>query len=707
MSRLKDIFVAESLKNLKILTEAIDKLLANSENAELKNEIARILHTLKGSSRMLGYKEFSNLIHSIENHSTKLKNNEIQLDEDIAIFFKEIGNILTDLVKNIDNIDTKIVEEAIVKIDNLSNYKDISKITELFPTSDKIDSDDSKKVSLSALEKNHIEFADETFGNLINDIKSVIAYNQRGLDDLNKFTAVEKELNSLALDIIKELSFEKGDYFKFKISNIINQLKHTKYNIVKNLNNATNRLKSSYYKTTSHKLIKAELLFETLKKSADEIAKELGKKIEITLKGSKAKIDKSVAINIQELIIQLVRNSIDHGIESKKEREALNKPEYGHILIEFIPEKNNLKIIIEDDGKGVDKEKILEKVKTEDNTIKSLDNAQIANIIFSSGFSTKEKATETSGRGVGLDIVKRNIEKLGGNIFLEFEKNKFTRFVITIPISDLYTNVTVFKYADFKFGIISNYVEATEKIDTEKILKSHNTFQYKYKNKNYPLASFGDISKLPIKNENDVIILKYNNNFLCLSVENVLFNENFNVVSLSESFKNLESYSHCAISHTEEIIPILSPAFLFDKFSTYKVKFTAKLRKTKKKKILLVEDSFATRELEKHILVNAGFEVIEATDGKDGLEKLKSYSDLELIISDVEMPVMNGFQFVKTIRSTPSKYQNMPIIMVSTLADEESINNGLEAGANYFITKGEFSKDDFLTKIKALVGEDV
>jgi len=699
-NRLKEIFLSESLEHCNNILEASSNLLdinLRSQNLEL---IARYLHTIKGSSRMMGYKTFSNLIHAIEDKVKEAKSRDEIINESFVNFLKSITKKLIEILNSIDSYSDSDLNDLISQINNIKDFSS-------FYIQDKVE---DNKHATEIIEKENIrsniyKIHENDINALIQNLYSLLVNSEHIKNISNDFvTFFEDFLNKIKNNI----NFIENSKVKEILTNIVSDtyLNFTKkkLNLLENSQYLHNQADYCHKSALSFKMFEFKDIFDVIKNSTLEIAKELGKEIKFIIKGEDVKLDKDVLLKLQEPLIHILRNAVDHGIEKVSERIKNNKSPEGIIEIECISEGGNVKIVVKDDGRGIDIENI--KKKADEIGIKTdkMADIEIAHLIFQPSFSTKRNVSDLSGRGEGLSIVKEVVNELGGRVDIDFEKGKFTKIILTVPVSFMEIDVLLFSYAGYQFAIFENLIERIEYLDEKRIFHSDNGTFYGFNGNNVKFQYTSDLLKCDNDSNNFIIFLNYRGNIFGITASNIFGIVKRRLYKYDDYIEKQAFFSHLIFETEDYFIPVLDVDYIFEQINKIvSIKKVAKVEITKRSKILLVEDSFATRELEKHILLANGFDVIEASNGKEALNIFNNRDDIDLIISDIEMPEMDGFTLTKSIR-TGIQNPNIPIILVSTLSDKESIDMGLRAGANYFITKSEFSGEDFINKIKGLLG---
>lgn len=457
-------------------------------------------------------------------------------------------------------------------------------------------------------------------------------------------------------------------------------------------------------------------VFHIFGRMVRDIALEKNKKIELEIYGSETTTDKKILEEIKSPLIHIIRNSIDHGIETPDERIALGKNPVGKIMLRAKSLDNKVILEIEDDGKGINIEKIKAKALkngylTEDEMI-SMSNEQITNLIFTPGFSTGEEITNISGRGIGLDVVQTKINQLNGKVKVISEVNKGCCVQIELPTSMSTVKVFLVTSANQIFAVPMDFIDIVVWKTQEEIFCNNENRTIVHNGKNIPLYRLTDLLQLkkmppPQSSRETVLVLDADNRTIGLSVDKLVGDQEILLKPLCAPLYKLKNISGvttlasgaiCLILNMTNIIkhsvstPILPPT----KTQQYSLPVD-----NSNYKILLVDDSITTRTLEKNILTRVNYKIETATNPIEAYEKLK-HTRFDLIITDIEMPEMNGFEFLNKLKSD-EMYFDIPVIMVSSLASAENEKNAIEHGAFAYIVKSDFGQSEFLNLVQSAI----
>ncbi|MCD8024708.1 MAG: response regulator [Candidatus Gastranaerophilales bacterium] len=494
-----------------------------------------------------------------------------------------------------------------------------------------------------------------------------------------------------------------------RMTHILNHLniltKEMQENNIK-LNTTTSEIENM---VKSMRILPLSTVFNLFPRMVHNIAHDKGKEIELIIEGQEVSADKKIIEDIKIPIMHIVRNSIDHGIELPKERERLGKNKTGVIIIKASRRENKIVISIKDDGHGINIEKIkakaIEKGLITREAAFNMSKEQLANFIFYPGFSTGDTVTELSGRGFGLDIVHTKISQLNGRIDVYSEENKETIVTMELPTTMATMKAFIIKEDDRLFALAAANIQTVLRITPDEIKKRNEKYYFIYDNQAIPVCSLASI--LNIKRENKpvdkytMMIIKAESVTLGIIVQKLIGDEEILNKKLPEPMLHVKNISGIATLANGEMCLLLNIGDILNSgkivskdFNTTK---TLTLQDNSKYKILVVDDSVTTRRLLTNVLSSKGYNVETESSAMSALDNLE-LNNYDLIISDYEMPDVNGLEFLKIIHSK-EKTKNIPVFVLTSVdksgLKEEFLNNG----ACEFIKKEYFDQKDFIKLI--------
>ena len=467
------------------------------------------------------------------------------------------------------------------------------------------------------------------------------------------------------------------------------------------------------------RLLPLATIFHMIPRMVRDIAKEKGKEISLSISGSETNADKKIIEEIKTPLIHIIRNAIDHGIELPNERLAAGKDPIGKINLNAKHSENKIIIEIQDDGRGVNLEKIRQKAISKGlltfDEMKSMTDEQLMNLIFWPGFSTEETVTDISGRGVGLDIVQTKILQLNGLVKVQSIIGQGTKLVIELPVTMATIKSFIVKLNNQSFAIPVSTIKAVVKISNEDIYLKDGKDNILYQKTSVPIFNLSKILGFsPNKEQKDkktILLIEAENNIVGLEVEELIGDQEILNKELSPPLFKLKNISGITTLVNGDICLIINVSEVLKTIITNDYKLISSTAKnnplieeyfdTSLCNILVVDDFMTTRIMLKNILCAKGYNVDIANDAIEGLERI-NHKNYDLIISDIEMPHMTGFEFSQKIKNYEMT-SNIPVMLISSLNSEEYKEQMKQSGTDMFISKHDFNQDYFLRSIKYLI----
>ncbi len=458
-------------------------------------------------------------------------------------------------------------------------------------------------------------------------------------------------------------------------------------------------------------------LLAILPKLVRDLSRDLGKETELVIEGESIEIDRRVLEEMKDPLVHLVRNCIDHGIESPGERERQGKPPRGKIAVAVsLVESNRVEVVIADDGGGIDTDRLREAaVKLGLATPGSPDQTgeqDTISLIFASGISTSPIIDDISGRGLGLAIVREKVERLGGAIAVETEKGRGTAFRITLPLTLSTFRGVLVQAAGRLFVLPTTDVERVARKERTAFATVENRETIELDGRTLSYVRLDDVLELPHEeradNDNHLsfFVLPTGQGGIAFGVDQVAGEQEVMVKGLGPQLRRVRNIAGATVLGSGKVVPILNSSDLVK--SAVRLAATggsssrqAVMEEAPSQAILVVEDSITARTLLKNILESAGYRVKTAVDGVDALTLLGT-EDFDMVVSDVDMPRMNGFELTGRIRAS-RHLTDLPVVLVTSLDSREDRERGVDAGANAYIVKSSFDQSNLLDAIRRLI----
>lgn len=635
--------------------------------------------------------ELSNPVDTTSLESPTLENNEVQKTPQKKISTKN----LKDFSKILNSGEIKTLHVESSKLDAMVNQ-----LGELISTKIKT----TKRLSEVSSVARDLEEWQKDFSKILQHIRLYEKKNFKPDSKMDSSNVFVKQFIESMLEQNKKLTSIVADFNQFQRANIEDDMKMRVLiddfgTMVKNI-----------------RILPLATVFHLFGRMVRDIAKESGKQVELKITGSETSADKKIIEEIKNPLIHIIRNSIDHGIETPERRIKLGKDPVGHIQINAKLEDNNIQIEVIDDGQGFNIEKIKEKAVSKgfytENEIQKMSEQEIFNIVFLAGFSTGDEVTNISGRGVGMDVVKSKVAQLNGTVNIVSEFNKGTKIQINLPVTMATMSAFIIQTSNQTFAIPMSAINTIICKKKEELLQNQETLSLLYNGKNIPLYNLSNILGLSQTTENTalktILILEIANQNVGIIVDKLLGEQEIlhkNLEPPLHKIKNISGVTTLASGETclvlnaldlmknathSAVINVVKTPLIVDKNSLLK-----------NKKILIVDDSLTIRTLEKNILSTANFNVETAKNPIEALKLMKHIS-FDLIITDIEMPEMNGIEFLSNLKSNEI-YAKIPVVVMSSLLDEKIKKDCTSLGAENFITKGDFKQNSFVDEISSIL----
>lgn len=723
-------------KHIDLMYESVDKIdgiikiLSQSEKPDLsKIDVSDLVHRLKAlqdknedgaSEKIVEKKETPK-----KRRSKKAPKVEAISDEKIVEKQEQISSVDQDMIDVEKELETKLSEKTgqdasdreeflripIHQIDRIMNL-----VAELVTTKIKNEKDIQKLFELQTKTSSlHKEF--ENLHGLIESLHQL--YN--------------KATESVSLDHLNENEVRALLRLLITSSTIISPLQSGLTNMIQdkvsdNVRNS-NLIDLIQEEVRDTRLLPLTTLLDLMPRMVRDISKHMNKKVELHIEGGDTKLDKQILEEMKNPIIHIIRNCIDHGIEDPDERVVNGKPATGRIDVIAKYEGNSVFIEIRDDGNGIDEQKVLEKAVEkrliQGDKASQLSKQEVLNLIFSPGFSTSEIITDISGRGVGMDVVRTNVEKLKGVISIESKKGKGSSFQIRLPLtlatiqvlivescSEQYTIPVIsidrlmqIKRSDVQSLNNKNYITVDEQLISiaklDEILEKPRRFKFDDEKE-----IIEDEPQSEVKSDIMPVVLCHSaDRKVALIVDRLIDEQDVVIKELGRQFKRVRNVMGTTILGNGELAIILDPSDLVKSSyseSSHLEHFDEEEQSLAKKRVLVVDDSITTRTLEKNILEQAGYDVTISVNGRDAWKLLGKQNDFDIVVSDVEMPYMTGFDLVEHIKKS-DEHKHLPCILCTSLESDKDKRRGVEVGANAYITKGSFNQRTLLETIERLI----
>ena len=450
-----------------------------------------------------------------------------------------------------------------------------------------------------------------------------------------------------------------------------------------------------------------------------DVSRKLGKKVRLEVVGKSTDVDRDILEKLEAPLNHILRNSVDHGIELPEERLAAGKPEEGTVRVEARHRAGMLSITVSDDGKGIDPErlrqKVLEKKLVSPEMGASLTEAELMEFMFLPGFSTAKQVTEISGRGVGLDVVQSMVQEVGGTVRAVSQPGKGMSFHLQLPLTLSVIRTLLVSISGEPYAFPLGRIDRSLMIPRGSIEAVEDRQFFTLDGEHIGLVTALQVLELKeekaSREELAVVVVSDRMNRYGLVVDRFLGERDLVVRPLDQRLGKVPDISAAAVMVDGAPVLIVDVEDMVRSIDN--LLSGGRLRKVGRsavsagaqgrKRILVVDDSITVREVERKLLENNGYEVEVAVNGMDGWNAVRT-GHYDMVISDVDMPRMNGIELVTHIKRDPA-LKSMPVVIVSYKDREEDRVRGLEAGANYYLTKSSFQDETLVRAVVDLIGE--
>jgi chemosensory pili system protein ChpA (sensor histidine kinase/response regulator) len=694
--------------------------------------------------------EESSLVEPLEIDQTEEAFDEIEIEQDAMLAAvppeavpksepsPEATRRMTPQKSMVSASDQKIVKVGVEGLNLLMNL-----VGELVINRTRLDQRIAYVNQVSA----ELHFSQERLLKVVRDFKEKYEFSQigEGLSSNNGFAQNTSPImaqgpSSELLDDFFDLEFDKYDDFNIlsrslveigsDISEIMNQLTEFFDQFEEESSQIRRITNDLQEEITNIRMVPVGQLFNRFHRTVRDVSKQEAKIVNLTISGEDARLDKTVINEIADPLMHLIRNSVSHGIEAPDVRETRGKPREGQVLLNAYKEGDNIIIEISDDGNGIDVRRIRESIVEKDlhsvAEVKNMPDDEIIQYIFAPGLSTKKDVSAISGRGVGMDVVKTNIARLGGTIDIKTELGQGTRFSIKLPLTLIIYAALLVKCQDQEFAISLASVEETARIPMYHIHNIGTREVIKLREHVLPIRRLSDILRYnhdhPAVSQQQympIVIVRSAEHLLALMVDELIGQETIVIKPLGDYLKKVRLFSGATISGEGKVRLILDIATIIDQelvsqtpgkirssITSATLELPEKVQESrppegkKRPELILIDDSISIRKVVGMFLSKAGYQVDVAVDGVEAIEKIleKPY---DLIITDLEMPRMHGYELIAEVRGG-SRTKSIPIIVLTSRAGDKHASKAHELGANDYIIK-PVDEESLLQSVRTLL----
>lgn len=748
LKRLRETFRIEAQEHINTIASALIELEQSTSSTKRQNSLEsafRAAHSLKGAARAVNVADMASLCHTLEDVFSALRKSEIAPHSNLFDLLHRTVDSLTVLLGSIDSTTTpkprisdliQLLSAVLKDSTPIGPEVTISElITPFAPQETPIPVVEEKhrmpetvRVSITKLDSVLLH-AEEMLA-----VKHVAAQHAIGVRQAwrlssegerrqatlrNEVSVIEKFLQNREqddhLDTARSSLARLVDFLTWN-SEFIDELEAQ----LSSLSKAADRdqwaidamVDSLRDEATTIAMQPFSTLLELFPRLVRELSREQGKDVDLSILGEAIEIDRRVLEKIKDPLIHLIRNGIDHGIELPTERVLRGKQARGMMSIAVsVLDGNHIELAVSDDGNGMDPKKLrvaaerLQLMMPE--KVEQLSDDEVIPLIFQMGFSTSPAITTTSGRGVGLAVLKEAVDSLNGNLSVETKFGFGTHFRINLPLTHARFHAVAIRVGEQVFAVPASQVERVIRLKRSDIRTIENRETVSINEKALSLVHLYQVLGLNIDPDTrfvvPAIVLNSINQSVVFVVDQILHEQEVVAKGLGQQLAGVRNVTGATVLADGKLVLILNVQDLIDsavRVSQAGTQMSTTLEdrgEVRKKSILVAEDSITSRILLKHILESAGYDVETSVDGVDAFTKLRS-KHFDAVVSDVDMPRMNGFGLTARIRADKN-LSTTPVILVTALDSREDREHGIDVGANAYIVKGSFDQSDLLEAI--------
>ncbi|HEY4593355.1 MAG TPA: response regulator [Thermoanaerobaculia bacterium] len=439
---------------------------------------------------------------------------------------------------------------------------------------------------------------------------------------------------------------------------------------------------------------------------ARELARSLHREVEVELEGEETRLDRRIARELEEALLHLVRNAVDHGIESPEVREARGKPRAGRLRVKALADGPRVRLVIADDGGGIDIQGVLQHAVevglVDAATAAGMGKKEALRLLFAPGFSTRRQISEISGRGVGLDVVATVVNRVGGEVLVETEARKGTTFTLEVPVARRGESVMLLRVGQLRIALPAAVVRRASRIDPAAVVERDGRTLVTLGDRLIPFVPLARLYGQPPAESQLLLEGVVSGQSLALAVDTVEGEEEVLVRPITRRAPTDRLLEGVALLASGEPVGVLSPSMLSQREYLRALPPARPQVVVHRVRVLLVDDSLVTREMERRLLEDAGFVVTAAGDAEEALSLLGEES-FDCVVTDIEMPRMDGFELAAHLRGM-EHFAHLPIIVVSTRDRPEDRLRGLKVGADAYLTKQSLDAGELVDLVRRLSG---
>lgn len=707
-SRLLAQFTEDSWEDLENLEQNLLALELNPSDKKVLEEIGRALHTLKGSSNMMGFDTIGRVCHLAEDLLESIVPAAIQPSAAILDTLFDVVDWIKVCLGKIEGGDEDMTdaEEICTQLATLLGGETAATDPATVPV-------ETATVTVAKPVEN------EPDAPAVDEREETVRVRASRVDEVIRL-AGEATLGGTRLvqrlDTLAQIRNALRRYLPPDDANKADLLRQTDtlYQDLREgiagLNQTATELQES---ALDLRMLPVSTIFDRFPRAVRDLAHTLGKEVDLEIRGAQTQLDKKVIEKLDAIMVHLLRNAVDHGLEPPQERQQAGKATKGTLSVSADYRGNHVEIVVSDDGRGIDrqaiKEKALRRGLVDATTLDNASDRDLLDLVFRPAFSTAAIITDVSGRGVGMDVVKRGVEELKGQIYLESELGRGTRCIMRLPTTLATLRAMFVQAGTHLFALPMGSIVETFKIASSDLIDVVDYQAVRLRDQVIPLFGLDETLELPKTKKEDgeffVVITRAGAETVGFGVDALVDERDVLVKALPQHLQRIPCIEGVSLFRDNHIALVLHVPDLIAKvrhrLQTQHPNENGGAQDGGNKRILVVDDSHSTREIEKRILEDRGYSVDLAADGREALERALQHP-YDLVVTDVEMPHMDGFTLVEHLRNE-ANYRQTPLVIMTSRAEERDKERGIELGADAYIVKGSFEQTMLIEAVDSLI----
>lgn len=692
MADLTASFCIEGREILHALTSELLALEKSPGNAKALATCLRLMHTLKGSARIVRQFAVGDMAHTLEDALLPLHGSSEEAESEY----------FTDLLRIVARM-----QEAIEKLESEISAKHVSH---------------DKGKNLRPSENGDGEVL-ETVRVNIADMDQLLEGLSEASIQLGPLHNVEDTLRQ-AVQMISSLqetlrSSHAGNQavawarLRTTVDTMASAFIHAEQTMTPSLSRLEREIEEVRAQASTLRLLPVSTIVNTLELATRDAASVLHKSVTLLVNGADTTLEGHILLSVRDALLHVIRNAVDHGLESAAERAAANKPAIGTIRLDIVRHGRRVEFRCRDDGRGINPEKVRAEIVNRGRLTKeqaaTLSTEDLFSFLFETGLSTADRVTEISGRGVGLDVVRVVANRLRGQATIHSELGRGTEITIDIPMSLSAMTVLSVAVGDRTVLIPFDAVRRTLRVPADEVIRNSEGESVLYEQRAIPFIAIRTLLGIPraaneLRKTWTIIIVQAGSKWSALGADSLVDTIDIVVKPLPPGVDAAPFIAGAAFDSNGDPLLVLDPMGIdVVRADVPLIQSGAAPVRAPRLPILVIDDSLTTRMLEQSILEAAGYTVDLCASAEDALRRAQSRT-YGLFIVDVEMPGMNGYEFTRTTRADPT-LSSIPVIMVTSLSTSEDRQRGLDMGASDYIVKGDFDQKHFVRKVAELLGD--